>query len=201
MTTIRAPLSLSINEEVGLLVEGFDTPPCVMMPHHRAYQGHLAEATGLTKVKDLLAWSYRVAPPTPRSDKALKTVNALPEVRFRSIDKRRLPEEVETALRIFNDAWHHNWGFVPATPGEAAKMARDLRLLIDSTIAFFAEIEGRARSWRAAHAGKPPEAHLAPCPRRCSPRSPGGGLVSARPAVPCAWTRPMAPRFSRSLNP
>ena len=144
MTTIRGPLSLSINEEVGLLVDGFETPPCVMMPHHRAYQGGLAEATGLRKVRDLFAWSYAAAPPTPRSNKALQTVNALPELRFRSLDTRRLPEEVTTALRIFNDAWQHNWGFVPATPGEAAKMARDLRLLIDPTISFFAEIEGRA---------------------------------------------------------
>lgn len=144
MTTIRGPLSLSINEEVGLLVDGFETPPCVMMPHHRDYQGRLAEAAGLSKAKDLLAWSYPAAPPTPRSDRALQTINALPEVRFRSIDKRRLPEEVDTALRIFNDAWQHNWGFVPATPGEAAKLARDLRLLIDPTIAFFAEVEGRA---------------------------------------------------------
>ena len=71
-------------------------------------------------------------------------VNALPELRFRSIDRRRLDDEIATALRIFNDAWQHNWGFVPATPAEAHKMARDLRFLIDPAVSFFAEIDGRA---------------------------------------------------------
>lgn len=144
MKRIRGPFSLSINEEVGLLVGGFETPPAMMMPHHRAYQGGLVEAAGLQKVKDLFAWSYTAAAPTPRLGRALEMVNALPELRFRSIDKRRLENEVGTALRIFNDAWQHNWGFVPATPAEAHKMARDLRFLIDPEISFFAEIEGRA---------------------------------------------------------
>ena len=55
---MRGPFSLGINEELGCLVEGFDTPPMVMMPHHKAYQGGLIEAAGLAKHKDLYAWRY-----------------------------------------------------------------------------------------------------------------------------------------------
>ena len=142
MTIMRGPFSLSINEEVGLLIDGFDRPPFLMMPHHRPYQAGLAEAAGLDKVRDVYAWWYKTAVPTRRSARARQMVEQLPEVRFRSIDKRRLKEEIATALRVFNDAWQHNWGFVPATKAEAEKMAKDLSFLLDPAISFFAEING-----------------------------------------------------------
>lgn len=144
MTRMRGPFSLSINEELGMLVEGFDTPPAMMMQHHRPYQGRLAEAVGLQGVQDLYAWWYRVVAPTPRSARAREMMEALPEVRFRSLNRRRLKAEIATALEIFNDAWRDNWGFVPPTAAEAAKLASDLRLVIDPGLSFFVEIDGRA---------------------------------------------------------
>ncbi|MCA9531443.1 MAG: hypothetical protein KC543_15040 [Myxococcales bacterium] len=143
MKVMRGPFSLSINEESGLLVEGFEHPPVVMMPHSRPYQARLLQGAGFTKCKDLLAWRYQVEPPPPRAQRALDQINALPEVRFRSLDKRRMRQEVDAVLDIFNDAWHDNWGFVPATPSEAAKTAQDLGLLLDPQLAFFAEINER----------------------------------------------------------
>jgi len=144
MKRMRGPLSLSINEEVGTLIEGFDEPNCLMMAHARPWQAALAEGAGLTKVKDLLAWKYDVpAKVLRRPDQAWDAIQALPEVRMRSVDKSRMLEELKIILEIFNDAWSENWGFVPATAGEMEKAASDLKLIIDENLAFFVEVDRR----------------------------------------------------------
>lgn len=143
MTTMRGPFSLSINEETGMLVEGFDSPPTIMSPHHRAYQQVLAEGAGLRKIKDCYGWRHDVVPAPPRAQKAWDMINSLPEVRFRSVSPRNLKKEVRDILDVFNDAWQHNWGFVPATDAEAKKMAADLQLILDKQLSFFAEIDGQ----------------------------------------------------------
>lgn len=142
MTRMRGPLSLSINEEVGLLVDGFEHPPVIMMPHARPYQGRIAESAGLTKAKDLFAWRYDVGKVPDRAQKAWDQINAMPEVRMRSVNPARMQKELHAIMRIFNDAWSDNWGFVPATHAELEKIAKDLRLIVDKKIAFFAEIHG-----------------------------------------------------------
>ncbi|MGB5811943.1 MAG: hypothetical protein WBG86_15495 [Polyangiales bacterium] len=144
MTVMRGPFSLSINEESGLLVEGFDRPPALMCAHHRPYQGALAEGAGLHKAKDMWGWMYRVEPPPPRVKKAWTTINELPEVRFRPIRPRELKRDIGELLEIFNDAWQDNWGFVPSTDAEAKKMASDLALIIDPRLSFFVEVDGEA---------------------------------------------------------
>ncbi len=143
MTVMRGPFSLSINEETGLLVEGFDSPPTIMSPHHRSYQGALAEAAGLQKVKDCYGWKHQVVPAPARAQRAWEAITSLPEVRFRSVSPRNLKKEVRDILDVFNDAWQHNWGFVPATDAEAKKMAADLQLILDKELSFFAEIDGQ----------------------------------------------------------
>jgi hypothetical protein len=143
MKTMRGPFSLSINEETGMLVEGFDSPPTIMSPHHRSYQGGLAEGAGLHKVKDCYGWRYEVTQAPARAQKAWETIISLPEVRFRSVKPRNLKKEVHDILDVFNDAWQHNWGFVPATDSEAKKMAADLQLILDKELSFFAEIDGQ----------------------------------------------------------
>ena len=143
MSVMRGPFSLSINEETGMLVEGFDSPPTIMSPHHRPYQGALAEGAGLDKVKDCYGWKHQVLPVNARAKKAWETINSLPEVHFRSVRPRKLKTEVRDILDVFNDAWQHNWGFVPATDSEAKKMAADLALILDKELSFFAEIDGQ----------------------------------------------------------
>ena len=143
MTVMRGPFSLSINEETGMLVEGFDSPPTIMSPHHRSYQGSLAEGAGLQKVKDCYGWRHEVVPAPPRAQKAWEMISSLPEVRFRSVSPRKLKKEVHDILDVFNDAWQHNWGFVPATDSEAKKMAADLQLILDKELSFFADIDGQ----------------------------------------------------------
>jgi hypothetical protein len=126
-----------------MLVEGFDSPPTIMSPHHRSYQGGLAEGAGLHKVKDCYGWKYEVAPAPARAQKAWETISSLPEVRFRSVKPGKLKKEVHDILDVFNDAWQDNWGFVPATDAEAKKMAADLQLILDKQLSFFAEIDGQ----------------------------------------------------------
>jgi len=144
MSVMRGPFSLSINEEPGLLVEGFDSPPVLMCPHHLPYQGALAESAGLEKVQDLFGWMYKVEPPPPRAEKAWQTINSMPEVYIRPIRPRNLKHEIDEILDVFNDAWQDNWGFVPSTDAEARKMAKDLALIMDKRLSFFVEVDGKA---------------------------------------------------------
>jgi hypothetical protein len=143
MKRIRGPFSLSINEECGMLVDGFEHPPVVMMPHGLRHQPKLVEGAGYAKVQDLYSWKYVVEPPPERAMKAHRQIMAMPEVKFRPIRRKDLKRDVPIMLEIFNDAWADNWGFIPLTPSEAKKMASDLVLLLDEKIAYLVEIEGR----------------------------------------------------------
>ncbi|MCB9666663.1 MAG: GNAT family N-acetyltransferase [Myxococcales bacterium] len=142
MTRIRGPLSLSMNEEVGLLVDGFEHPPAIMMAHSRPHQGDIVEASGFAKAKDLFAWHYNVMDIPDRAIRAWEQIRVMPEVRMRPVDPSRLAEELEVIIKIFNDAWSKNWGFVPVTQAELEKVAKDLRLIIDPNVAFIVEIHG-----------------------------------------------------------
>lgn len=142
MKTVRGPLSLSINEEAGTLVEGFDTPPMIMMPHHRPYQGGLIEAAGFTKVRDLYAWKYEAGDLPPRVKRAQEGVAAMPEVRTRQADPKNLASDVRDVVAIFNDAWSDNWGFVPMTQAEVAKMGEDFKLILIPELALLVDIDG-----------------------------------------------------------
>ncbi len=143
MQRMRGPMSLSVNEEIGTLVEGFETPPMIMMPHSRPYQGRMAEAAGLTKVKDLYAWRYDAGHIPPRAQKAWDGVKEMPEVHIRSVRKADMESELRIIMDVFNDAWSDNWGFVPATEAELRKAAADMKLIIDEDLAFVVEIEGK----------------------------------------------------------
>jgi hypothetical protein len=142
MKRIRGPLSLSVNDEIGCLVEGFDTPPMVMMPHHKPYQGGLIEKAGLTKLKDLYAWRYIVGDVPPRARRAYDEVLAMPEVTARPMDKNNIDAEVRTVIDVFNDGWSDNWGFVPFTDAELTKQAKDLKLLLDPRLTLMVNVSG-----------------------------------------------------------
>ena len=142
MTTMRGPFSLSINEDTGLLVDGFEHPTVLGTAHSRAWQGGLAEGAGLVKAKDTWGWYYKVEEPPPRAARAWEQIKALPEVRFRSVQPAKMREELDILMRIFNETWKDNYGFVPTTEAETEKVAQDMRLIIDPRLAFFAEVKG-----------------------------------------------------------
>ncbi|HEX3344633.1 MAG TPA: hypothetical protein VHS09_08665, partial [Polyangiaceae bacterium] len=142
MKRVRGPLSLNINEESGCLVEGFDTPPYIMMPHHRPYQSALIEKAGYTKAKDFYAWRYSVGDLNTRVKRAHADIKALPEISFRRASMKTLSADVELLVDVFNDAWSDNWGFVPFTRNEVKKMAADFKLLLMPEITCICSIDG-----------------------------------------------------------
>ncbi len=142
MKKMRGPLSLNINEEMGCLIDGFDTPPMILMPHHRPYQGGLIEQAGLAKIKDVFAWRYVVGEVPKRAEKAMRDVEALPEVKLRHVDKSHVERDVRVIMDVFNDAWSENWGFVPLTENELRKMASELKPILIPELTYIAEIDG-----------------------------------------------------------
>jgi len=138
---VQGPFNLSINEECGLLVDGFGTPPMLLMGHHPAHAaGHVA-ACGYTKAKDLLAYLYDLGREPPPALALLG--RRLPDaVRLRMIDLKRYAAEIRTLCDIFNDAWSGNWGFLPLGQDEAAHLAAAMRPLIDRRLVWFAEVDG-----------------------------------------------------------
>ena len=142
MKRARGPLSLNINEETGCLVDGFDSPPYIMMPHHRPYQSALIEKAGYTKVKDLYAWRYAIGDLNTRVKRAHAEIKSLPEITFRRASMKSLATDVEVLVDVFNDAWSDNWGFVPFTRNEVKKMAADFKLLLMPEITCICSIDG-----------------------------------------------------------
>jgi hypothetical protein len=142
MKTVRGPLSLSMNEEIGCLVEGFDRPPYILSPHHRAYQGRLIEQSGYTKVKDVFAWRYLVGDPNARVKRACEEIRSLPEVSHRTLSMKTLQKDVEFFVNVYNDSLSENWGYVPLTRREINKMASDFRLLLLPEITCIVSIGG-----------------------------------------------------------
>jgi len=142
MKRAQGPMSLSINEEMGCLVDGFDTPPVLLMPHHRRYQGGLIEKAGYAKVKDVYAWKYTVGDLNPRTKKAHEELKAVPELTSRPMSIKDIERDTEIIVDVFNDAWSDNWGFVPLTRAEVRKMAADFRLIAMPDITRIAFIDG-----------------------------------------------------------
>jgi hypothetical protein len=138
---VTGPFNLSINQECGVLVDGFDTPPMVMMPHSRRWYGGLLEKQGYQPVKDLLAYWVEVDFKVPRLMSAL-IAKFSDQVRLRPLRRDKFGEEMEILRDIFNDAWSENWGFVPFTKAEFAELGATLRLLVPDDCIQIAEVDG-----------------------------------------------------------
>ena len=142
-TCMRGPFSLSINDETGLLVDGFDRPPAVMMGHARPWYGPRLEALGFTKAMDMLAYDYDATQPVPPRmaalvDKAMKRG----ELELRPLSKRHLDRDLAIVMDIFNDAWADNWGFVPMTEAEIAQLGQTLKVLVSGDYVAIASWRG-----------------------------------------------------------
>ncbi|MCA9597349.1 MAG: hypothetical protein KC776_28745 [Myxococcales bacterium] len=145
MKRMNGPMSLSANQDIGVLVDGFEHPPVIDMGHSRRYQGALAEAAGLVKEKDLYCWRYDTKDGfNKRTQKAWEQIQGMPEVSLRSVDLKNLRRELDTIMEIYNETWAGKWGYVPISSAELDKMASDLSLVIDRDMAFIAEVNGEA---------------------------------------------------------
>lgn len=143
MERVRGPLSFSINGVVGFLVEGFDSPPQILMPYSLPFYLDLVERCGYGKLRDLYAWRWQAQPVPEGPARMVEELRRRPEVTVRRAKMGAFDEEVKTILQLFNDAWSDNWGFVPATDSEAKQMARDLKLIVDPQAVPFVEIDGQ----------------------------------------------------------
>jgi hypothetical protein len=143
METARGPLSFSINQEAGLLIDGFDMPPMIMMPHSRPYYGRLIEGAGFAKVKDLYAWRYDTETVPPKARRAVDELRQRPDISIRTGEIRRFDQEIATILDVFNSTWSENWGFVPVTPAEARRLGEEMRQIADTNLVIIVEVEGK----------------------------------------------------------
>lgn len=142
------PFNLSINEEVGLLVDGFDTPPMLMMGHDPRYVGARVEEQGYAKVKDVYAYISGV--PTFTRGVEVRLQRPLPTgLSIRPINMKDFDGEVRTLVEIWNDAWSQNWGFAPVTEAETRHLGESLKLLLHPRLIWFVEIDGEAAGFGA----------------------------------------------------
>jgi len=143
LDTLLGPLNLSTNYEVGLLVDGFDSDPYVLMPYNPRYYGELFERCGLRKAKDLFAWERSArTPPPERFARIAEKIRKHEDITVRSVNMRHFEAEVARIKEIYNAAWEENWGFVPMTDAEFDRQAADLRRLIEPDLAMIAEHRG-----------------------------------------------------------
>jgi hypothetical protein len=140
---LRGPFTLDSKGEVGVLVEGFDTPPRIGMPHNRPYLGPLVESAGLSKAKDFYAWWYTSGQIDERTQRIAEKTLRLPNVRVRPMDLRQFRREVGIVRDIYNSAWSQNWGFTPFTAAELEIIATEYKMFVDTEIALVAEVDGK----------------------------------------------------------
>lgn len=138
---ISGPFNLSINQECGILVDGFDTPPVVMMPHSSRWYSRLLEEQGYQPVKELLAYWVNVDFETPRVMRML-IQKFSKQVQIRPLNRKNFKEEMTILRDIFNDAWSENWGFIPFTDAEFAELGNSLRVLVPDDYIQIAEVNG-----------------------------------------------------------
>ena len=142
MQQISGPFNLSINQELGLLVDGFDTPPSMMMGHARPYYADRIEKDGYQKEKDLLAYIINTDSQMTAAAKRI-TVRTKDRIHIRRLQKSDFVNELEIIRDIFNDAWSQNWGFIPWTEAEFEHLGKDLKMLADEELIKIAEADGK----------------------------------------------------------
>jgi len=141
---VLGPFSLNINEESGLLVDGFNCPPRMMMGHAQPYYQKLVEGAGLNKSVDMYAYLTAMDSALPFKQMAWlqKALDRDKRLTLRHLDPKRFDEDIDTIVRIFNAAWTENWGFVPLTQREVRHMASEMKLLLVPELVWFAEVSG-----------------------------------------------------------
>lgn len=145
MDRARGPVNFSTNDEIaspGVLIDGFDTPPAVMMSHNPPYYAGLLEAAGLEKSKDLYAFWFGDPQLPARLERSLDRILSHAHATIRPLNLKRFRQEVDIIKGIYNSAWAKNWGFVPMTDAEFEHLAREFRPVVDPDLCLIAERRG-----------------------------------------------------------
>ena len=144
---IIGPANISSNDTFGLLIEGYEDAPYVMMPYNNSYYKGFLEKYGFKKKMDLLAYTMTPEGANKRSIKLAKAVEerlVRKNIVIRSVNMKDFKNEAKKIKEVYNKAWEKNWGFVPATDEEFAHLAEGLKLVIDSDFVYVAEHNGEA---------------------------------------------------------
>jgi GNAT superfamily N-acetyltransferase len=151
-TAMRGPLNFTMTDEVGLLIDGFDDMPRIMMPYNPPYYPELLEGYGLAKTMDLYAYHLdmiRLFGGTPEGlpPKLTRVVEKLKQrgrMTIHKLDMKQFDAEVEKLKVIYNSAWEKNWGAVGITDHELAHYAAEMKPVLDPDLAFFIEVDGKS---------------------------------------------------------
>ncbi len=145
---ILGPMDFTTNEEIGILIDGFERRPMILEPWHPPYYQRLIEAEGFAKAMDVLMWelqfgSLRQGESFDPSIHAAARKGLEEEgIVIRNLRKSEMAAEVRRFTDVYNEAWGHNWGFVPITDAEVEFQAKNLKQVIDEKWAFMAEKDG-----------------------------------------------------------
>lgn len=154
MMRILGPYSPSMNDEIGVLIAGFDTPPMVMMAHSARYYAPRLEAEGYAKAKDVHAYLLDMTQLDRVNDtrvtRATERLRAKGTVNMRVLDRHRFEEDMREGLDIYNDAWADNWGFLPVTEREAKVLIDSIKPIVDPEGVIFGTVDGRLVSVAAS---------------------------------------------------
>jgi len=166
MTVMRGPgeYSNATHERQGILIDGFQYPPTVELTHNPHYYGAFLDRYGFHKAKDYYAYVAELRNPVaPQLDELVKQIRQRRNIETRPLNFPELVSEIKLVIKIYNDSWAQNWGFLPITDGEAYALAESLRPIIDPGLVRFAFIDGEP----AAVLGAFPDPYYALRPRWC----------------------------------
>lgn len=147
LDTLRGPMSFSVNDECGLLIDGFDMPNSIMMPHNPPYYLTLLETAGFRKAKDLIALQggsleHPLTPPE-RTERAVNLLKKRYGITIRPLNMKNFAAEVELVKQLYNDCWEDNWGFIPMTDAEIDALATAFKPVVIPELVPFVEKDGK----------------------------------------------------------
>jgi GNAT superfamily N-acetyltransferase len=145
---ILGPMDFTTNEEIGILIEGFERRPMILEPWHPPFYGGLIEAEGFAKAMDVLMWELQFGS-LKEGESFDPSIHAAARkgledegIRIRNLRKSEMAAEVRRFTDVYNEAWGDNWGFVPITDAEVEFQAKNLKQVIDENWAYMAEKDG-----------------------------------------------------------
>ena len=144
MNRVLGPISMSIWEEPGLLIQGYDHPPTIMMGHAKPEYRTWIEGAGYIPAKTLYTYELDITKEFPPIiQRIIKSGERNGRIHIREVDKSKFEEEAAIILHILNDAWAENWGFVPLTPPEIADVGIKLKPIVFNDLIRIAELDGK----------------------------------------------------------
>lgn len=144
MNKVMGPASPSMMDTIGVLIDGFDKDPYVLMPYNFSYYDELIQNAGFTKEMDMFAYIVDTETVSvDRMERALSIVRKrLGDLKIRPMNLKNMKAEIKIIKEIYNQAWKNNWGFIPLSEEEFAAMGKDLKMILDTNYAHVAEING-----------------------------------------------------------